>query len=104
MITSCVPRRRGIACQEPRATAALVVEWLRILHREGWLGSARRNAGEIIRDLAGRNLRNFMNRRRRLGLHLPYGSAADGHVIAGCSSACLLRPRWPGRLSSPRVL
>lgn len=37
------PKRIGRACQQLRANAALVVEWLRILSREGWLGSARRN-------------------------------------------------------------
>ena len=36
------PKRRGRAWQQLRANAAMVVEWLGILHRMGWLGSARR--------------------------------------------------------------
>ncbi|MGH7609781.1 MAG: hypothetical protein ACREOD_07615 [Candidatus Dormibacteria bacterium] len=33
------PKRKGIACQQLRATAAMVIDWLRVLHRAGWLGT-----------------------------------------------------------------
>lgn len=37
------PKRLGRAWQQLRANAALLVEWIRIAFRKGWLGSARRN-------------------------------------------------------------
>lgn len=33
------PRRIGIACQQLRANAALVVQWIWVMYRQGWLGS-----------------------------------------------------------------
>jgi len=32
------PKRRGLGVQQLRASAALVIEWLTICHRQGWLG------------------------------------------------------------------
>lgn len=57
------PKRRGIKWQELRANAALVVEWLRILSREGWLGSARRNGRDSGRH--GERFAESMNERKR---------------------------------------
>ncbi|WP_354697576.1 hypothetical protein DSM112329_03211 [Paraconexibacter sp. AEG42_29] len=36
-------KRRGLGVQQLRASAALVIEWLTICHREGWLGGPRIN-------------------------------------------------------------
>lgn len=36
-------KRRGLGVQQLRASAALVIEWLTICHREGWLGGPRVN-------------------------------------------------------------
>lgn len=70
------PKRIGIMCQQLRANAALVIEWLRILDREGWLGSARRNKGtEFTQKPKG--ARRFRLYRSKIGLNRPYGKAAD---------------------------
>ncbi|HEU4977652.1 MAG TPA: hypothetical protein VFT42_02030 [Solirubrobacteraceae bacterium] len=77
------PKRRGIACQQLRANAALVIEWLQILHREGWLASARlakRERDAIkARHVVAENWPSviaLLRNRRRLGLDKPYGQAA----------------------------
>jgi len=69
------PKRRGAACQQLRANAALVVEWLRIMARQGWLGSARRRDCEHTIAPAGRAY-NLATTRRVLQLDQPYGQAA----------------------------
>lgn len=71
------PKRIGIACQQLRANAALLIEWLRILDREGWLGSARRNREEEFDRRSRGALQRFLRHRVEKGLHLPYGPAAD---------------------------
>jgi hypothetical protein len=75
------PRRPGIAWQELRASAALLVEWLYLSLRHGWLGSHRHRNTNPVRTLSGRRrLANVLGARRRHGLDLPYGPAA---VAAG---------------------
>lgn len=67
------PKRRGRACQQLRADAALCIEWLRILHREGWLGSARRNSELPVADSGITNgLTKRLARRLAEGLDAPY--------------------------------
>jgi hypothetical protein len=75
------PKRRGIACQQLRANAALVIEWIQILWREGWLGSARRNRADgldmkALTDKADDAVANFRRWRVKVKLHQPYGKAA----------------------------
>jgi hypothetical protein len=85
------PKRIGLPCQQLRANAALVVEWLRILHREGWVGSARRMA----RDAKSREhtshsrggWQKLLKFRREKGLTRPYGPKAE--------ALGLLVPRTP---------
>ncbi len=43
------PKVRSMGFHRLRANVAALVEWLRICHREGWLGSARRNHREVVR-------------------------------------------------------
>jgi hypothetical protein len=69
------PKRRGRACQQLRANAALIIEWLRILWREGWLGSARRTSGAEVVRTAVTQLGKRLQRRMDRGLHMPYGAA-----------------------------
>ena len=73
------PKRRGIGVQELRAQAALLVEWLRISWREGWLGSARRNKKSPSRyqSFGTRAVKSFKKNRDRAGLSLPYGVKAS---------------------------
>lgn len=66
------PKRRGRACQQLRADAALCIEWLRILHREGWLGSARRNTETATADDGTNGLGKRPARRLAEGLDRPY--------------------------------
>ncbi|MCU1529283.1 MAG: hypothetical protein JWP75_3046 [Frondihabitans sp.] len=76
------PKRRGIACQQLRANAALVIEWLMICNREGWLASARcrlRDADRRKREhpaVAWPSALQLLKSRRLAGLDLPYGPAA----------------------------
>ena len=79
------PKRHGVACQQLRANAALLIEWLRILWREGWLGSARRNPKRPFTN-EPRALSRLLDFRRRTGLTGYYGSAAEElglGVVAG---------------------
>lgn len=77
------PKRRGRACQQLRAWAAMCCEWLLILWREGWLGSARRHDGDEKTDDGSGAVFSLTRRRARLNLHLPYGPAAIAAGIGG---------------------
>jgi hypothetical protein len=71
------PRRPGAQWQQLRASAALLIEWLRICSREGWLGSARRNTkSAVVREARDKRDR-FRATRRLQGLDLPYGIVAE---------------------------
>ncbi len=71
------PKRRGVGCQQLRANAALLIECLRILDREGWMGSARRNRNHSHPTrLPVKAIRGLLNSRKENGLHLPYGQNA----------------------------
>jgi hypothetical protein len=74
------PKRIGLPWQQLRANAALVVEWLRILHRQGWMGSPRRRNRETNqREHTNRGilgLRKLLDYRRRVGLDRRYGPKA----------------------------
>lgn len=62
-----------------RANVAALIEWLRIAHRQGWLGSARRHDGveqrtfQSIGQKAAAKLARF---RARVGITQPYGVPA----------------------------
>lgn len=64
------PRRRGIGCQELRAQAALLIEWLLVCCREGWLGGPRINQNRKYESRAIKTLRRFLRHRVNEGLHL----------------------------------
>lgn len=74
------PRRIGMAWQQLRASAAVMVEWLKICIREGWLASARpfkRSPGKPKRvKLAKDKHADKLKERRDAGLDFPYGQAA----------------------------
>jgi hypothetical protein len=71
------PKRAGLGCQQLRANAALLIEWIRVLDREGWTGSARRNRRQPQRDERGAEaLLNLMVSRVNNGLAGPYGPVA----------------------------
>ena len=73
------PKRIGAAAQQLRADAAVLLEWLRICWREGWLPGVPRQRRDAHR-IHIRNADAFVERmraiRRSLGLHLPYGRFA----------------------------
>jgi hypothetical protein len=83
------PKRIGAAWQQQRASFALLAEWMLILYREGWLGSARRNnprkaaieqtrrAAAARRLTARLTVENLRVRRAQAGLLVPYGKAAE---------------------------
>lgn len=65
------PKRIGLGVQQLRASAALVIEWLTICHRQGWLGGPVLNAQVermIDKREADQLVRNIVSLRHRLGL------------------------------------
>jgi hypothetical protein len=73
------PKICGLGFHRLRANAASFVEWLRICHREGWLGTPRRNTGAPKRAFkaTGENIAvRLANLRARVGLMGAYGDAA----------------------------
>lgn len=79
--TQTRPRRRGIACQILRAEAALLLEWLNICYREGWLGNARENQAEPFEQHAEEAVAKVRRSRHLKGLHLP-ASEREAHLQA----------------------
>jgi hypothetical protein len=61
------PRRIGIACQQLRANAALVAQWVWVLVRQGWLGS-RADRAEAKVLPTGRYLQTILKARRKHSL------------------------------------
>lgn len=74
------PLRRGIACQRLRSQAALLLEWLLICHREGWLGTPRENTHTPLVQHAENQVDIVLRSRRNRGLFLPAGKDRDDHV------------------------
>jgi hypothetical protein len=74
------PKRRGLDCQQLRANAALLIEWLMICSREGWMPDNRRpgkpDPDRIIIDDGAAHVESLRELRRDLGLDRPYGSKA----------------------------
>jgi hypothetical protein len=84
------PKRIGLPWQKLRASGALLIEWLRILSRNGWMGSARRNNSRAKRTEAQQSVTSLLAPRLRNGLLNPYGP-----------KAVELRARWtPGKRSA----
>lgn len=80
------PKRPGLAWQELRASAALLLEWFRLSLRHGWLGShRRRNISQPTPFTdADRALEAMLLKRRKMALDLPYGRSAEiSGVIVG---------------------
>jgi hypothetical protein len=89
------PKRRGAGWQRLRAACGLIAEWLRICHRQGWLGSARINRKHKVErpadwqkagEEAAASLAEF---RRDVGITAPYGKTAHA-----------LDPAWPEKTPS----
>jgi hypothetical protein len=64
-------KRRGLGVQQLRGSAALVIEWLTICHRQGWLGGPvlnERNERVVGREEAESHCTRILNARHALGL------------------------------------
>ncbi|WP_205696543.1 hypothetical protein [Conexibacter sp. SYSU D00693] len=71
------PRRTGLPAVRLRAAASLVLEWLRICLRQGWLTStARRNTNSKRRVSGAHRLARVLDARIRHRVDRPYGPAA----------------------------
>lgn len=60
------PKRRGIGVQQLRASAALVIEWVTICHRQGWLGGPvlnERQETQLTKEEARRYCRKLIRQR-----------------------------------------
>ncbi len=80
--------------------ASLVIEWLRICLRHGWIGNHPiRNHAEPKPCVAHDRLPATRNARRKYGLDLPYGPAA--HHLGLASTPDLPKARRRGRPPDP---
>jgi hypothetical protein len=73
------PKVCSIGFHQLRANIACLLDWLRICHREGWLGSVRRNHHGVRRrsEHVGVAVAHSLARMRaRMGLAAPYGPKA----------------------------
>jgi hypothetical protein len=72
------PKRRGVDCQQLRANAALVCEWLVICHREGWLPGQRAvtDSNRISVDDGTDRALALLDYREQEGLEGSYGTVA----------------------------
>jgi hypothetical protein len=74
------PKRRGRDNQQLRANAALLIEWLMICWREGWMPDSRPfgkpHPDRIIIDDGTQHADSLRELRAGLGLDQPYGSVA----------------------------
>jgi hypothetical protein len=82
------PKRRGVDCQQLRANAALLIEWLMICWgREGWMPDNRRprrpSPTRIVIDDGTRHVESLNDLRSDLGLDRPYGAKAVALKIGG---------------------
>jgi hypothetical protein len=83
-------QKNGTSTQRLRAKASLVIEWLRINIRHGWLGDhAQVNPNRVRIDtgVGAKRLHNTLLGRRRRGLNLPYGPRAQHLGLAPPSPA-----------------
>lgn len=81
------PKRMGIACQNLRAQTALMIEWMLICWREGFLGRAQRRQRKLctLADKTAERLAAIRKERQQAGLDPPYGPAAVRLTIKGAS-------------------
>jgi hypothetical protein len=82
------PKRPGIAWQQLRANASVLIEWLLICWRQGWLDGIERNSNEIITGTGAKGLAGLIAFRRAQGLDRRLGPKATlGLPTAPGSSA-----------------
>lgn len=95
-----MPLPRGLGVQQLRASVALVIEWLTICHRQGWLGGQvlnERAETVLSSDEAAAYCDRIIKRRQALGLagvadadalpeHQKEVTAAYGNSASGLGS------------------
>jgi hypothetical protein len=96
--------RTNVRClSQLRASAALVIEWLRISHLQGWLGNGRPPCHASTRLSRGNPAAERMGQfRSRIGLDSYYGPAAvrafgDRGFRRSPSQVWELQQRWKKR-------
>jgi hypothetical protein len=77
------PKRISIGWQQLRANAAILIEWLRVLDRQGSLGSVRRNPNTDRRRDVPRAYARFLRLREWFRPNLPYGLRAEALGLTG---------------------
>jgi hypothetical protein len=88
-------RRLSRHCQELRTACAMLIDWLRICLRHGWIGNhARRNTETAVDRTDGGRLAVVINARHAYRLDLPYGPAA---LAAGLCKTDDLPPKFVDR-------
>lgn len=77
------PKRRGLGVQQLRASAALVLEWLTINYRQGWLGNEPINTAQETRlsaDEAASYTQRIRATRQRVGLSATNSDGMEKHL------------------------
>ena len=101
-------RLQSVPCQMLRASAGLLVEWLRICLRHGWVsGPVTVNVqAPVKRDSGEFACRRVWNERRDEDLDLPYGPAAvrGGYARFPSSPAERHRMRLEYSRTTPQVI
>lgn len=106
------PKRRGLDCQQLRANAALVIEWLIINWREGWLPRMSRAElnGRVLVEDGRAYVDSLKDLRRDLGLDHPYGPNAvkakigEQQPVPGKRVAVPLQEADPSEPEEPAVI
>ena len=83
------PKRRGLGVQQLRASAALVIEWLTICHRQGWLGGPvlnERTESVLSTDEAANHCALLRSARAALGLSACEPAGMEAHQAAVANS------------------
>lgn len=89
------PKRRGIHNQQLRANAALLIEWLMICWREGWLPGQPilpLDPERVIEEDGSDYAKGLAQRRAELGLDKPYGPKAQTMKIGTLTPRATVTP------------
>jgi hypothetical protein len=80
-------KRLGVEPQLARARAGLLLDWIRLCLRHGWVGSwKKRNEQEPYVYGAAKQLERVIKARMKRLLDLPYGAAAETLKLHKCGA------------------
>jgi hypothetical protein len=98
------PKRRGLDCQQLRANAALLIEWLIVCWREGWLPDQKAPPLEpdrVVIEDARDKADALLDFRRDAGLTSPYGTVAAAKKLGALRPVPARRSDKPIKATDP---